>query len=259
MRYLTRSQWGCKTPLGRPMRRPVSVVFIHHTDSRPTKDPTADARLVDRVGAQRFGQFPYSYLVHPSGVVLEGAGDRVGAHTAGQNSSAIGISFIGNYENSQPTEAAIRAAADLIRSLQAQGRLTRTCQLRPHSSVKNTACPGRNLRAAIPRILQASTSGPGSAPPAPAPVPRPSAPAPGDLRQLAAAVQAAKKKVLRRGDRGDSVRALQAVLISRGATQITADGIFGAKTEEVVKFVQRLGGLKADGIVGPATWKVIAP
>jgi hypothetical protein len=82
-------------------------------------------------------------------------------------------------------------------------------------------------------------------------------PAGADLQRLAAAIAAARTQVLRRGDRGDHVKALQVVLMSKGAAQLRPDGVFGAATETVVKFVQTLAGIKADGVVGPATWAVL--
>ena len=54
--------------------------------------------------------------------------------------------------------------------------------------------------------------------------------------------------VLRKGTRGTEVKQLQEFL------EISADGIFGAGTEAVVKKWQTLNGLFADGIVGPKTW-----
>jgi hypothetical protein len=53
--------------------------------------------------------------------------------------------------------------------------------------------------------------------------------------------------VLKRGDRGKSVRKLQAAL------GIAADGVFGSQTERAVKRFQKRKGLTADGIVGPKT------
>jgi hypothetical protein len=62
---------------------------------------------------------------------------------------------------------------------------------------------------------------------------------------------------LNRGTRGTDVYALQQFLIARGYS-LTADGIFGAGTESVVKSFQSSNGLTADGIVGSGTWgKVI--
>ena len=53
--------------------------------------------------------------------------------------------------------------------------------------------------------------------------------------------------VLERGDRGKSVRQLQAAL------EIPVDGVFGPQTEIAVKRFQKRKGLTADGVVGPAT------
>ena len=54
--------------------------------------------------------------------------------------------------------------------------------------------------------------------------------------------------VLKKGSKGPSVVTLQEFL------KLTADGIFGPKTESAVKSYQRKNGLVADGIVGPKTW-----
>jgi hypothetical protein len=53
--------------------------------------------------------------------------------------------------------------------------------------------------------------------------------------------------VLKRGDRGKSVRQLQAAL------EIPVDGVFGPQTQKAVKRFQKRKGLTADGVVGPAT------
>ena len=59
--------------------------------------------------------------------------------------------------------------------------------------------------------------------------------------------------VLKRGMKGDDVRALQAMLVGYGY-KIVVDGSFGAKTEDAVLCYQEDHGLKADGSVGRATW-----
>jgi peptidoglycan L-alanyl-D-glutamate endopeptidase CwlK len=58
--------------------------------------------------------------------------------------------------------------------------------------------------------------------------------------------------VLRAGSRGEAVAALQRDL-SRLGYPLTADGVFGSKTEAAVKRFQREHGLPADGIVGSKT------
>ncbi|SDJ23567.1 M15 family metallopeptidase [Salimicrobium halophilum] len=54
--------------------------------------------------------------------------------------------------------------------------------------------------------------------------------------------------LLRRGSRGKRVKQVQV------AVQIRTDGIFGPKTEEVIRHFQRKHCLQVDGIVGPETW-----
>lgn len=57
--------------------------------------------------------------------------------------------------------------------------------------------------------------------------------------------------LLRRGSRGDAVADLQNVLNSvRAAPSLTADGIFGARTDTAVRFFQGAHRLVVDGIVG---------
>ena len=69
----------------------------------------------------------------------------------------------------------------------------------------------------------------------------------------------AARPTLRRGSRGEAVKAMQAVLAGLGYDlgPCGADGDFGKCTEAAVKRFQRDRGLETDGIVGPKTWKAI--
>lgn len=62
--------------------------------------------------------------------------------------------------------------------------------------------------------------------------------------------------MLRRGDKGEVVRAAQFLLNGRKCScgMWGADGDFGNGTEAAVFAFQRRNGLEADGIIGPATW-----
>ena len=55
------------------------------------------------------------------------------------------------------------------------------------------------------------------------------------------------------GDRGTDVVKIQQRLRQYGYMDAPADGIFGQATYEAVIWFQRKNGLKADGVVGPAT------
>ncbi len=60
---------------------------------------------------------------------------------------------------------------------------------------------------------------------------------------------------LKRGSRGEDVRALQILLAGRGynGKMNKPDGIFGPNTEGAVKLYQKAKGLAVDGIAGPKT------
>jgi peptidoglycan hydrolase-like protein with peptidoglycan-binding domain len=62
--------------------------------------------------------------------------------------------------------------------------------------------------------------------------------------------------LLRRGDRGEDVKALQRALRGLGY-DLEIDGIFGRITLECVKSFQATHGLVRDGIVGPLTWAAL--
>ena len=61
------------------------------------------------------------------------------------------------------------------------------------------------------------------------------------------------RPTLRRGDRGDLVKRLQAKL------KVSADGVFGADTEAALRAFQRKAELVPDGIAGPKTWLALDP
>ena len=72
-------------------------------------------------------------------------------------------------------------------------------------------------------------------------------------------VQLRELPLLRRGSRGDAVRAAQYLLLCRGMTlpKYGADGDYGQETEDAVKEFQRLKGLEADGECGALTWAAL--
>lgn len=64
-------------------------------------------------------------------------------------------------------------------------------------------------------------------------------------------------KILKKGDFGEEVKQWQLFLQSAGYKIPKVDGAFGPQTErETLKF-QVTNGLKADGVVGPKTWKFV--
>lgn len=63
-----------------------------------------------------------------------------------------------------------------------------------------------------------------------------------------------RSNTLRRGDKGDMVKLLQA-LISVLDKPLTIDGVYGKETEARVVMLQTIRGLSVDGVCGKNTWK----
>ncbi len=64
---------------------------------------------------------------------------------------------------------------------------------------------------------------------------------------------ATTRKQIGYGSQGSEVKELQN-LLNKSGYNLSADGIFGAKTQEAVKAYQKANGLAVDGIVGNNTW-----
>jgi peptidoglycan hydrolase-like protein with peptidoglycan-binding domain len=64
--------------------------------------------------------------------------------------------------------------------------------------------------------------------------------------------------MLARKDRGADVRALEYLLRGRGEHP-AVDGVFEGDTDKAVRSFQKRKRLEVDGIVGPATWRALAP
>ena len=61
---------------------------------------------------------------------------------------------------------------------------------------------------------------------------------------------------LKKGSKGDKVKELQTKLSNMG-WKLEADGIFGDRTDAIVRSLQGSKGVETDGIVGPNTWKAL--
>ncbi|MDH5281970.1 MAG: peptidoglycan-binding protein, partial [Thermoleophilia bacterium] len=64
--------------------------------------------------------------------------------------------------------------------------------------------------------------------------------------------------VLRRGDKSEEVRQVQAVLVELGYSTGSVDAKFGPATEQSVRAFQKASGLAEDGVVGPATLSALS-
>jgi len=74
---------------------------------------------------------------------------------------------------------------------------------------------------------------------------------------LPSSVGAQGQPTLRWGSRGTSVRLAQRKLQAWGYYKASVDGVYGRRMYAAVILFQRRNGLRADGVVGPATWRAL--
>lgn len=262
VKIATRKSWAPKYDDGdKALSGLAEEVAIHHTVTSfrgtTVEAERAHMRELESIGHRRFATpaapnfgISYNVLVFPSGRAYQGVSfGRRGAHTGGHNSTVRSISYVGNYEEQEPTQAALETGRAII----AEGRgrwWKKDAPVKGHRDYAQTACPGRNLYSKLDFLAS------GKAPAKPAkPLP---APEPGELvvdGRLGLLTVAALQEVL-----GMSV--VDGVLSSQPSAYKNrvpaAEG--GAiqwwprpKGSRTVSALQRKLGRPADGLLGPNT------
>lgn len=85
------------------------------------------------------------------------------------------------------------------------------------------------------------------------PTPNPAKTTPAPTAEPMPAPTAKATRTLKKGSTGEDVKNLQQALIDLGYLSDTADGTFGAKTQDAVTLFQAVNGLDADGLAGAKT------
>lgn len=119
----------------------------------------------------------------------------------------------------------------------------------PTPSPEPTATPTPAVYA--PFGAQYGYGGANLIPKTPTPDPAQSTPIPTAEPTPAPTAKAAR--TLKKGSTGEDVKKLQQALIDLGYLSDTADGTFGAKTQDAVTLFQAVNGLDADGLAGAKT------
>lgn len=118
---------GGACPVTRGDRTAPQRLTLHHTHeptvATPEEVPGA-LRLICRAHRDRgFSEIGYHYAIDPFGRIWQGRGPmpsqitervRNGAHAQGFNHNSIGVVLIGDYEETEPPQVAVDAAADLM-------------------------------------------------------------------------------------------------------------------------------------------------
>lgn len=178
------------------------------------------------------------------------AGGRAAAASAPDGYAAVAVerAFVRRQAKDSGNIIAVLALGDAVEVLEAGSKwcLVTTPDAK-RGYIKTEELQIGSLES-LPTLSPAVTPTPRPTPtpkPTPTPTPKPtSAPTP---------VPTPSAAPIQRGDKGDAVVALQMLLVEHNYLNDAADGIFGAKTEEAVKALQREAGLPADGVADAVT------
>ncbi|KAG7187999.1 hypothetical protein KM043_013955 [Ampulex compressa] len=118
---VTRNQWGGASATDiNYLIVPIPYVVIHHTVTPECNTQSQCASRVESIRSYHMDtlgwhDIGYSFIIGGDGRVYEGCGwTREGAHTYGYNKKAVGIAFIGNFQDKKASENMLNAAHQLI-------------------------------------------------------------------------------------------------------------------------------------------------
>jgi hypothetical protein len=162
----SRKEWGARAPRCSGGQMTPNRATIHHTVT-PTVDSLTVPQRLRQI--QSFHQdsrgwcdIGYNYLVSRDGRVWRGRGAKtIGAHVANSNTGNVGVSFIGTYTSTAPTETQMCNAARLLRRLHEDfgGVSLNRTDVKGHRQYGGTSCPGDALYSRIDKILRKSRNG----------------------------------------------------------------------------------------------------
>ena len=171
-------------------------------------------------------------------------GAKVYLHREARNANSIGIELCDDVKDGTvyPTQATIDRALELTRYLMKTYNIPASNVIR-HYDVSGKLCPaywcGTDEKNALWKT--AFWNRLSEQPPSP--------------EKPSSGTVSVTVPVLKQGDRGETVRSLQALLVGLGYNPNGIDGSFGPGTASAVRIYQAGKGLSVDGTVGPATWR----
>ena len=166
---IPRAQWGARNP-DKVCNSPVAPyrISIHHTaePSSDGGDPAARMRQMQayHIDTNGWCDIGYHFVVSQSGLIYQGRSNEnhPGAHVRDQNHGNVGISLIGNYQESTPEATQLEATARIMSWVKDTYDIEWSRDnVKGHREWpgQSTGCPGDNLLAKLPELMDAVESG----------------------------------------------------------------------------------------------------
>lgn len=167
-KILSRQAWQAKDAIGKMQSHTPQHITIHHTAS-PQKEEIpiekkmqnlqnfsqSESRLATGKNKPAWPDVPYHYYIAVDGQIAEGrdiqyVGDT---NTDYDPSGHILIVLEGNFEKEQPSSKQIESLRELVAWLSANYKIP-VSEIKAHNDYASTACPGVNLKNALPALRQ---------------------------------------------------------------------------------------------------------
>lgn len=170
-KILSRQEWGAKDATGKMQTHTLQHITIHHTAS-PQKERVpiemkmralqnfsqSQSRLASGKKKPAWPDVPYHYYIAVDGQIAEGREIKyVGDTNTDYDPAGHALIVLeGNFENEQPTSEQLESLGELVAWLSTSYRIP-ISEVKGHNDYAQTACPGMNLKKALPALLQKIT------------------------------------------------------------------------------------------------------
>jgi hypothetical protein len=171
---VTRQSWGAKPALPGLVPQKIIGIIVHHTAAKQNTRVPFPTKLRNLQSySQQIAEFapgrrkpawpdlPYHFYIDASGTIAEGRDVRFAGstNTNYDPSGYVQVALEGNFDVEQPTAPQLEALKKVLlwQSIVHGVPVDRITIHKQHAS---TACPGKNLAAAIPSLLAILKAGP---------------------------------------------------------------------------------------------------
>ena len=225
-------------------RNKIDMIVLHHADASTCSPKDIHWWHV----RQNWSGIGYHYFVNKQGVIFKGRPDNViGSHAKGYNSNSLGICFEGRYNKEIMPEAQMKAGKELVAYLKKKYGIK---DVKRHKDLMATDCPGSlfPFEAIVGQEKENLVL---------------------SFQRAAVADDFKLPKYGCDGSYGDETKfVMQKCVVKRrlfykykNSTKlvqrllgIKQDGLCGKNTEKAIKEFQKKNGLVVDGCVGLNTW-----
>ena len=158
----SRREWHARRPTHPYTPSRPHYITIHHTAGIETHSLNSTLREVRfiqdfQMNGRGWWDIGYHFLIDSSGHIIEGRPENVeGSHTEGFNKDNLGIALMGDYNppvDDHLSRAQMKALVALVRYLSYKYQISPS-YIKGHRDYDQTACPGDEVYALLPRVRE---------------------------------------------------------------------------------------------------------